>query len=502
MQFLHLLYLTILPAVACPPCRGDAPQVKVRGVNLGGWLVTEGWITPEIFNNIPNGDLLDGQQVQLRSVTTGKYLSAENGGGNNIVANRSSASGWETFKLWRIDENHFQFKVFNGQFWGIYNGNPVLVATLTQPSGWETFQVLRCPSDGNRIRIKAYTGYFVEVRDENTVTAAYNGDNGWGDDNPSVFLLTRIEKGFQGEYQVTNGWGSQAQRVMQDHWNTFITEDDFVFMSQHGINTVRVPVGWWIAYDPIPPAPFVGGSLQALDKCFGWAEKYGIRVLVDLHAAPGSQNGNEHSGTRDGSLEWGKTEESIQQTLTVIDFLANRYKGHRALYAIELMNEPHAPGVSQDSLGRYYQAGYDTVRKYSSNCYVIWSARLGPADSREYLWRANDKHGVVMDIHLYNLFSDLFNSWSPQQNIDYVNGQRSSDVGHVSDNSPALSMVGEWVAEFAKQGASKEDYQRFAQAQMDVFGRAKFGWCYWTFKCQYDHWSMRWMIENGYITLL
>lgn len=31
---------------------------KVRGVNLGGWLVVEGWIKPSLFDDIPNGDML------------------------------------------------------------------------------------------------------------------------------------------------------------------------------------------------------------------------------------------------------------------------------------------------------------------------------------------------------------------------------------------------------------------------------------------------------------
>jgi len=31
---------------------------NVRGVNLGGWLVVEGWIKPSLFDEIPNGDML------------------------------------------------------------------------------------------------------------------------------------------------------------------------------------------------------------------------------------------------------------------------------------------------------------------------------------------------------------------------------------------------------------------------------------------------------------
>lgn len=55
--------------------------------------------------------------------------------------------------------------------------------------------------------------------------------------------------------------------------------------------------------------------------------KYGgLKVIIDLHAAPGSQNGWEHSASRDGSQEWGKTDENIKQTVAVIEFLASRYK--------------------------------------------------------------------------------------------------------------------------------------------------------------------------------
>ncbi|XP_021775278.1 uncharacterized protein LOC110739130 [Chenopodium quinoa] len=74
------------------------PGFKVKAVNLGGWLVTEGWIKPSLFDGIPNKELLDGTQIQLKSVTIGNYVCAENGGGSILVANRTSASGWETFK--------------------------------------------------------------------------------------------------------------------------------------------------------------------------------------------------------------------------------------------------------------------------------------------------------------------------------------------------------------------------------------------------------------------
>lgn len=60
--------------------------------------------------------------------------------------------------------------------------------------------------------------------------------------------------------------------MFQEHWGTFIVEDDFKFIAENGFNAVRIPVGWWIASDPTPPKPYVGGSLEALDKAFTWAQ--------------------------------------------------------------------------------------------------------------------------------------------------------------------------------------------------------------------------------------
>ena len=37
------------------------------------------------------------------------------------------------------------------------------------------------------------------------------------------------------------------------------------------------------------------GGLAYIDKAFEWGLKYGIAILLDMHAAPGSQNGWEHS---------------------------------------------------------------------------------------------------------------------------------------------------------------------------------------------------------------
>ncbi|XP_027366047.1 probable glucan 1,3-beta-glucosidase A [Abrus precatorius] len=472
--------------------------LPLKAVNLGNWLVIEGWMKPSLFDGIPNKDLLDGTQVQFMSTKLQKYLCAENGGGSIVVANRTKASGWETFRLWRVNETAFNFRVSNKQFVSLnQDGGNKLVADSDSPSDMETFQIVRNDDSPNRVRIRAPNGQLLQAISETVVLANYEGSS-WEDSDPSVFKMNVLtDNVLRGEYQITNGYGpDRAPKIMREHWNSYITEEDFKFMSENGLNAVRIPVGWWIAQDPTPPKPFVGGSLEKLDNAFTWAQKYGIKVIVDLHALPGSQNGRPHSASRDGYREWGDS--YIPDSVATIDFLAKRYADRENLVAIELMNEPQ--GVNLESLKSYYQAGYDAVRKHTSSAYVIMSNPLD-RDSKVLLSFAGAFSGVVIDVHYYNLFSDKFSNMNVQQNIDYIKRQRASDLNSLTSSNGPLIFVGEWSGDWKVQKASKEDYQKFAKVQVDVYSGATFGWAYWAYVCDSNYWSLKWMIQNNYVSL-
>ncbi|XP_062100075.1 probable glucan 1,3-beta-glucosidase A isoform X2 [Humulus lupulus] len=409
---------------------------KVRAVNLGGWLVIEGWIKPSLFDGISNGDMLDGTDVQIKSVTLQKYVSAENGGGMNITVDRDSPSSWETFK-----------------------------ATL-----------------GGQL------------------TADFPGKPGW-DLNAATFQMMIVSNNLHGDYQLANGYGrKEAKRILKKHRNTFITIEDFNFLNRHGINSVRIPVGWWIAYDPDPPAPYIGGTLEALDNAFSWAQSYNIRCIIDLHAAPGSQNGMEHSSSRDGSTNW-PASDYISQTMHVIDFLASRYAKHPALLGIELLNEPSAATVPLDTLVSYYKQGYQIVRKYSASAYVIVCQRIGNADPLE-LYQANiGSHNLVVDLHYYNLFDTFFVNMSSADNIQFIYKSRQAQLQTLNNANGPLIFIGEWVNEWNVTSGSQTDYQDFGKAQLEVYNAASFGWAYWTLKNDRKHWDFEWNIRNNYLQL-
>lgn len=286
---------------------------------------------------------------------------------------------------------------------------------------------------------------------------------------------------------------------MQIHRDTFITIQDFYFLYRHEINTVRIPVGWWIASEPDPPAPFIGGSLEALDNAFSWAQTYSIKCIIDLHAAPGSQNGMEHSASRDNTVGWPTSPAYISQTLDVIEFLASRYAKHPALLGIELLNEPWASSVLLDTLVSYYKQGYEIVRKYSPTAYVIICQRIGNADPMELYQADIGSVNLVVDLHYYNLFDTFFVNMTADDNIEFIHKSRETQLHALKSANGPLVFIGEWVNEWNVTSASQMDYQDFGRAQLEVYGEASFGWAYWTLKNDRKHWDFAWNIRNDYL---
>jgi hypothetical protein len=52
------------------------------------------------------------------------------------------------------------------------------------------------------------------------------------------------------------------------------------------LNHVRLPIGYW-AFEVGPGEPFIQGQLPYLKKAIGWASNNGLKVIIDLHGAPG-----------------------------------------------------------------------------------------------------------------------------------------------------------------------------------------------------------------------
>lgn len=90
----------------------------------------------------------------------------------------------------------------------------------------------------------------------------------------------------------------------------------------------------------------------------GWAAKHGIGVIVDLHGAPGSQNGQHHSGVSDGQTGLFSSPDNVKKTISLLEYLTSTFVNVPNVVGIQLLNEP----LNVPELYNFYNTVLDAVR--------------------------------------------------------------------------------------------------------------------------------------------
>lgn len=100
----------------------------------------------------------------------------------------------------------------------------------------------------------------------------------------------------QSEFDCVVALGqAEANRVFANHWGSWITQNDISTMRSYGLNTIRIPVGYWIFEDLVysDSEHFPQGGLAYLETLCGWATSAGMYIIIDLHGAPGAQSAHQ-----------------------------------------------------------------------------------------------------------------------------------------------------------------------------------------------------------------
>ena len=319
---------------------------------------------------------------------------------------------------------------------------------------------------------------------------------------------------------------AEATRRLHQHWNTFIIREDFAWLKQAGINAVRLPVGHWLFGKDYPyhrsygeaRYPFVEGGLHIVDQVFSWAEEFDLRVVLDLHAAPGCQNGFDNGGIL-GVCEWHTKEEYIEHTLNVLERLAERYAHHPALHAIQALNEPRWD-IPTDILKRFTEAAYHRVRLHCPPEKVTFVFHDGFRSFREYAGFLQEPQfqNVAIDIHRYQCFDradidmDIFghirkSAVDLRKEADEITLESGYQVycgeWSLGMNLKVVSLSAEGPFNHAVEGMDEFQmsaaYRGYAAAQLLTFEKYT-GWFFWTYRTETTpEWNYRDCVEHGFI---
>lgn len=307
---------------------------------------------------------------------------------------------------------------------------------------------------------------------------------------PSVF------KGYkaQDEHSLCLEAGANKKDLLKRHRDSFIVLEDFEWIARQGLETVRLPVGYWVFGGE---EPFVKAD-EYLDKAMEWAEQTGLQVIIDLHGAPGSQNGWMHSG-KSGEIGWHIKPENIYRTVEVIEEISKRYGKHKCLYGIELLNEPHS-SIPQKTLRDFYRTAYVQARKH---CYkkvkIIFSDAYRPIAEWEDFMDSSDFENILLDVHFYQLFSDEDKKLTFEEHVAKTFKwkrkleQFGAEKVIVGEYSGALDKVYSPMPRATARLACK----LYIEAQQHAFADTA-GWLYWNYKTEKnDQWNYRHVADTS-----
>jgi len=320
-----------------------------------------------------------------------------------------------------------------------------------------------------------------------------------------------------GQWQFERCVGpANIQSVLQNFWSSFITENDFKNMAANGVNAVRVPLGWWTIYDTyggadkaplnyyINPKNYTVGGLAYLDAMFGWAAKYSIAVLLDMHAAPGCQNTEQDcSPAVSGQQYWDQYPANQGETVDSIGLYAQRYANQPALLGFCLLNEPM---TAIPPLQAYYINAYNRIRSFMNNDPVIViNPLITPFQSgteSEWVNFMNPNQGYVnvwVDLHYYECFGNYFNQSDPESIIDYAKNDRKQQIQQYNSVNPKPMVILEWST-CGVQDTNGYATQ-FTQAQINSYALATSGWAFWAWPnpSQGNVWSFQTALNEGWV---
>ncbi|KAL0061942.1 hypothetical protein AAF712_011226 [Marasmius tenuissimus] len=355
----------------------------------------------------------------------------------------------------------------------------------------------------------------------------------------------------------------EMRKILDNHWNTvsgpllyrltsgkidiefkWITEDDFRNIRAAGLNHVRIPVGYWSVpmtsrdtQESTDPSPYIPGAWPYLLRGLNWAATHGVHVIVDLHGAPGSQNGYDNSGQRTDDPRWAYNPSNVTRTIDTLKVMAREIGG--MIDVLELLNESAGfkSGQWAEVTRQFWLDGYRAVREAGGNGFrvMIGDAFLG-LDSWTNFMEPPQAQGVLIDFHQYQVFSNQELARSFDEHISHTCSMKSGVVNYATNN--LWTVMGEWsnaITDCAKylngrgvgyrwDGTRAQDdmrrfgscdsytgsyrgfsdeykafLRRYFEAQIDISEAAQ-GWVYWPWKAEIaDDWSYEKGLEGGWI---
>ena len=290
------------------------------------------------------------------------------------------------------------------------------------------------------------------------------------------------ESEFKGMFSGVNGAGAldEFEKLFRDN---FITKCDFANIRRMGANTVRVPFNSKLIEKR--PYEYDEDGFKYLDNALAWAQENKLSVILDLHAACGSQNCDWHSDSSGKAFLW-ENEEFLKRTCALWGKIANRYRNCASLAGYDVLNEPVLEMSRLGLLKELYSGIIKSIRIFDK-AHTIYLEGNNWGQEIEFLADMLCDN-VSVSIHTYSPLNFTFNFvpclnfpgridgelWNERKLAGYLDRYRRFAAEHKTG-----LYVGEFGVNWRGGHFGELKWLDGILKHFDDFG---FGYTYWTYK--------------------
>ena len=162
------------------------------------------------------------------------------------------------------------------------------------------------------------------------------------------------------------GWLSQFDEGTEEHFNTFITEEDIRRIAGLGLDHVRVPVDYTVI-ETEEGEPIEAGY-RHIDDCVRWCRETGLHMILDIHKTFGY---SFDPLDKDDKTIFFTDPGRQQRFLDMWRTIAKRYSKDTDVVAYELLNEIVAVEV-RDLWNGIALRAVSAIREFAPDTWVIF----------------------------------------------------------------------------------------------------------------------------------
>ena len=286
----------------------------------------------------------------------------------------------------------------------------------------------------------------------------------------------------------------------------FFTADDAKFISNLGINVVRIPFHYEHLESDDAPFEVLEKGIRILDRAIAVCAEHGLYTILDLHNVPGWQNQDWHSDNPTHTAQFWRHRTFRDRVVHLWEALAARYAKNPWVAGYNPLNEPADP--SGKVVSEFYRTVVNAIRKVDEEHIIFLDGNRYGMDFQVF---GDPEPNTIYSVHDYPApaymphsrypgYCHLTHILEPEQGKTYGVGltdrRGSSDqyfdkevieegfLGrskYMRETGTPI-VVGEFNAIFTGDGELDTMRLQLLADQLDIYKKHNASWIYWGYK--------------------